>query len=404
MHDRGHDRVDELEGRQHQPADDKEHAEEKILVDDGSSLAREPHQERQAAQVVVHERDRGAVDGHLAARRAHGNAQISRRQGGRVVDTVPNHRDPIAFGFDGADKLHFILRQAIADHLLAADFRGDPQGHRLAVARDHGDAPHAQMLEIGQGLASFSPGLILEAHPANALPVARRKNQTEPLGLIQIHPFQETGRHPVILEPLGAPHEDGRAFDLGFDAPPGGLRKIFRLRERNARLAGELDQGFGGGMVAVLFRGRGQAEQLGGLGPIEGREAAHRQLARGERAGLVEDERVDSGGQLDISHVLDQDAEACRRGQCGHHGGGRGQDKGAGAGHDEHRDHAAQVLSKGPDQSADDQDQRGVEDHVLVHDPHDGQLGLLRRQNQIAHLAESGVVPRARDFDFQNAG
>ena len=58
----------------------KQDAEQEILVDDRARAARKLHQERQPAQVVVHQRNRRAVDRHFAARRAHRDADVARRQ------------------------------------------------------------------------------------------------------------------------------------------------------------------------------------------------------------------------------------------------------------------------------------------------------------------------------------
>ena len=96
---------------------------------------------------------------------------------------------------------------------------------------------------------------------------------------------------------------------------------------------------------------------------------------------------------FDVRDILDENAQPRRGGQRGHHRGGRGQNKRARTGHHEHRDHPVQVVRKGPDQRADDQHQRRVKAHVLVHDLHDRQLGLFRRQNQFAHPAQRGVLP-----------
>ena len=62
------------------------------------------------------------------------------------------------------------------------------------------------------------------------------------------------------------------------------------------------------------------------------------------------------------------------------------------------------LAGESPDQRGDDQHQRRVEAHVLVHDLHDRQLGLLRRQNQFAHPAQRGVLSRPAHFDLQHAG
>ncbi len=175
-----------------------EYANHKILVDDGAGLAGEFDQERQAAQVIVHQRNGGAVNGHLAPGRAHGDAQIARRQRRGVVDPVPDHRHPISLGFDLADKFNLVLRQAFGRHLFAADFGGHPRRHRLAVAGDHGHAAHAAALQFGQRFARFGAGLVLQSHPADALAVAGDKDQAEALRFIQINRAGNILRHALI--------------------------------------------------------------------------------------------------------------------------------------------------------------------------------------------------------------
>ena len=68
--------------------------------------------------------------------------------------------------------------------------------------------------------------------------------------------------------------------------------------------------------------------------------------------------------------VLDQNSQARGGGKRGDHRGGRGQNERARAGNDKHRNDAVQVVGERPDQRADDQHQRRVKAHVLVHDFH----------------------------------
>ncbi len=157
-------------------------------------------------------------------------------------------------------------------------------------------------------------------------------------------------------------------------------------------------------MIAVFLRARRDVQQLRGRHAVLRREAAHRELAARERAGFVEDEGVDLRRQFNVRDVLDQNAEARGGGKRGHHRRRRGEHERARAGHDEHRDDAAQILREGPHQRADDQHQRRVENHVLIHDAHDGQPGFFGGENQFAHAAQRRVRARAAHFDFENAG
>src|SRR5207248_650247 len=104
VHGGGGDGRDLTEGSERHAADDEGHAEEEVLIDHGTRAAGELDEKWQAAEVIVHERDGGAVNGDFAARRAHGDADVARGQGGRVVYAIPDDRDFVAFGFYTADK------------------------------------------------------------------------------------------------------------------------------------------------------------------------------------------------------------------------------------------------------------------------------------------------------------
>ena len=61
-------------------------------------------------------------------------------------------------------------------------------------------------------------------------------------------------------------------------------------------------------------------------------------------------------------------------------------------------------MRERPDERADDQHERRVKTHVLIHDFLDRQLGFFRRDDEFAHTAQRGVFAGAADFDFQHAG
>ena len=61
-------------------------------------------------------------------------------------------------------------------------------------------------------------------------------------------------------------------------------------------------------MVAVFFRGGGDAQQLRRCDAIQRLQAADGEFAGGESARFVEDERIDLCRQFDVRHVLDENA------------------------------------------------------------------------------------------------
>src|SRR5207248_2121744 len=146
-------------------ADDEADAEQEVLIDDGARLARQLNQEGQTPQIIVHERDGRAVDGDFAAGRAHRDAHVAGRQRRRVIDAVADHGDPVTAAFHLAHKLDFVLRETLADDFLAADLARDARGDRLAITRNHRDAPDLVLFQPGQRLARFGARLVLQADP-----------------------------------------------------------------------------------------------------------------------------------------------------------------------------------------------------------------------------------------------
>ena len=203
---------------------------------------------------------------------------------------------------------------------------------------------------------------------------------------------------------MRAADQNFRAVDFRLHAATGGFGKIFRLGQRNSGFARERGERLGGRMVAVFFGGRGEQQKFGGLRFANRREAADGELAGRERAGFVENEGIYFCGEFDVGDVLDQNSQTRGGGQRGDHRGRRRENERARTGHDEHGDDAVKMVRERPDERADDEHERRIKAHVLIHDFLDRQFGLFRRDDEFAHAAERRVFAGAADFDFQNAG
>ena len=101
-------------------AEDEEQADAEVLVDDAARGAGKLDQERDAAEIVVHQRHGGAVDRHVVPRRAHRDADVAGRQRGGVVDAV-------------ADEGHGIPAE-LREHLFEPGRSGRPGGSGLGLA------------------------------------------------------------------------------------------------------------------------------------------------------------------------------------------------------------------------------------------------------------------------------
>jgi len=116
-------------------------------------LARQPDEGRDFAQVIVHQRHVGRLDGRVGARGRHGKADLGTGKGWCVVDTVANHAHPMALGIQGLDGLQLVGRQQVAFGTIDADLGGDGLSGMGIVAGEH-DRLDTQFMQLGNRLAA----------------------------------------------------------------------------------------------------------------------------------------------------------------------------------------------------------------------------------------------------------
>ena len=155
MKHRRPDRRHPAEHRKNHTAENEQHSEEQVLIDDHPRLAREIDQHRNPAQVVRHQRHRRTVDRDVTADGPHRNAEVARRQRRGVVDAVTDHRNPRGL-LDVLHKFHLAFRQAFAAELIDLQLRCDRFGHRLPVAGHHRAEPHAETAQVGTVTGTFA--------------------------------------------------------------------------------------------------------------------------------------------------------------------------------------------------------------------------------------------------------
>ncbi len=93
------------------------------------------------AQIAADQRQGGAGHGDVGAS-AQGDADVGLRQGRRIVDAVPRHRDDQAPRLQVLDYRAFVVRQHLGADLRDANLPGDELGRLNIVAGRH-DQFHA---------------------------------------------------------------------------------------------------------------------------------------------------------------------------------------------------------------------------------------------------------------------
>ena len=132
----------------------------------------EPAQHHERGEVAIGEGDVGHLLGDRRAR-AHGHADVGRRERRRIVDAVAHHDDPAA---RGAHLLHhgvLVLGQKVGPELVDTRCRGDAACGVLVIAGEHDDVLKAELVQLAQSLGHAGLERVLDADNALELAVDR---------------------------------------------------------------------------------------------------------------------------------------------------------------------------------------------------------------------------------------
>ena len=165
---------------------------------------------------------------------------------------------------------------------------------------------------------------------------------------------------------------------------------------------GLADDGLGRGDARRALDRSGEPEQVLGRIPGDGHDVGDLGPAVGQRARLVEDDRVDLVEGLQALPALDQDAPLGPLARADHDGRRRRQAQGAGAGDDQDgdeieqgEDEARRRAEEGPDDEGQDGDADDGGHEVAGDDvgqPLDRRLGALGLLDQLDDLGQGGVL------------
>ena len=210
------------------------------------------------------------------------------------------------------------------------------------------------------------------------------------------------------------PSATTRPFDLAADALAGERTKASWLGQGQPALLCRGDDGGGQRMLAGALDRSGSCQQIA-LRPLARRH--HRDHARpafGQRAGLVENERIDALQTLQRLGRADQHAGARALADPDHDRHRRRQAESAGAGDDEHRYGGDQRVGEGRGRSPDrpggechqrDGDHRGHEPAGHdVGEPLDRRTRALRFRDHGHDAGKHGLGPHAVGAEDEGAG
>ena len=367
-------------------------------------------------QGVLHQHHIGGLNGDVCAR-PNGDAYVSPGQGGGVVDAIPHHGHLVPLLLKGADVGFFLGGQHVGDGLLDAQLLADGLGGDFVVAGEH----HHMEAHLVKPLDSRTAGLpdgVRHSDDAQQLPIPEEQQGRFPLlGQLVDHRFRsaalfQCGGLVVLLQESQVPRQVFPAVYLGPDAAARHRLKSFRFWKRQPQLLGALHHSLGQGMLAAKFSGGSLGQELLLCQrAVQGEDICHGGVARGDGAGLIQNDGVHVVEVLQALGGLNQNAHL-RGLACAHHDGHRGgKAQGAGAGDNQHgngvgqgelKAHAGNEPHNGRHNSYGD-DHRHKHAADLVRQPGDGRLGVAGLVHQADDLGKGGVLPHLGGLELKGA-
>ena len=254
----GPDRTQVASNRKIYTNGDERQADCKVLVHQHARLTGKADEERNPAKVVVHKGDGGGLDGDVASERPHGDANVTGRKGGSVIDAVADDRDDVAALLELAHNLRLLLGKASGVDLRDANLLGDRIRDALVVTSDHAATGNPHLVEILDRLGSHLAHGVLKANPAKGLAVTTDADDGHAVTLGLLAALLQGGD---IDADLGKPAE---TTDIALLAADGRLDTLARNLlvlvgddDVDADLGGKLLDGDGRRVVGVVFDGDG---------------------------------------------------------------------------------------------------------------------------------------------------
>ena len=284
----------------------------RIVARESRARARDP------AQVALHERDAGALDRDVGAG-AHRDADVGLRERGRVVDAVARHRHDVAAAPAARARPRALCSGSTSAMTSSMPSRAR---HRLrgraVVAGQHHDAQPVGA-QRAQRLGRRRLDRIGDGEHARRR--ARRRATNTTVCPSRAHRLRGARRAAPASTPSSSSsarvaERDARGRPtVPTHAAPGARLELARPLEREAALArAAATIAAASGCSLAALEAAASRKSSASSNPAAGTIADQARAALGQRAGLVDDQRVDLAQRSSASASLEQHARAPRRG------------------------------------------------------------------------------------------
>ena len=332
--------------------------------------------------------------GGACAARAHGHADIRRRESRRVIDAVANHqsRGEPPFRDDSVD---LVGRNAVGEHRVEIEGRADRFGRFGAIARHHDnfrDAGPPQSLNRPRRFATQFVGE--QQHCDDTTVHGHEHRQRRPPGRTPRRPSRPFLQSPFAMDELEGADADSSPLYDALQSGAQNLANIFGHLQREALAPCGGDDRRRQDMMRRLFeRGREPQSFVGrhARSGLDGDEAC---AADRQSAGLVEHHGVDARERLQRAPALDQYAAASGLRGSSDKSRRRREDQGTGRRRHEHRERSNRIARKPPGGASDAKRDRQKQKRVTIRHANKRGLGGLRRRDHSNDACIGAVAGR----------
>ena len=298
-----------------------------------------------AAQIALHERYAGALYGDVSAR-PHRDAHVCLRERRRIVDAVARHRDHAPRSLKRLDLFHLLLGKDFGHHFVDAELPADCLGSPARIAREHDDA-YAPRLQRFDGLGCRFLDRVGHRDHRRHASVDRGEHRRLALCPERIGLVGKRWRQAAeTLHESAAADCNPAAGDDALHALPGDRLEVLYGLQGDFAILSAFHNRLGQWMLACALEARDEAQRVGFRDARLDGEVDELRSPEGQRAGLVDDQRVDLAQLLHGFRVAEQNpVERALTHRHGNRDRRREADR-ARTGDDQHRDGVDHCIGK----------------------------------------------------------
>ena len=384
-----------------------------VLHQDGKGGPGQADEAGDLAQVVVHERHVGGLDGGVRAVAGHSETDVGPGQRRGVVDAVARHAHLVSPGFQFLDDGELVRREQTGLEAVHAHLTGDGRCRVLVVTGEH-DRGHAQCLQFPDSFQTACLERIGHGEQGPDAVVAHECDHGLALLLQPGDPLVEGCRVPAQRCRKGAVAQiPAPAGHDAADALTGQSGEIVHVPQGDVVFRGGLGDGAGNRMVGTGRQTGRQRAYVRFMFLPRAQAVGLARLAVGEGAGLVQGQAVEASALFQEHAALDEDAVAGGGGHAADDAHRRGDDQGAGAADDQYHQRGIDGVRPGAaqeqgrhqgGQQGHQEDGRGVVAREGIHKALHGGAAALGLFHGMDDAGQRGVRGRGGHPEFKGAG